>query len=168
MIEGKLSKITCTCQAIMSVIASAAPRDLSRFAGEVIQNLAEMTGTKLRIGFQLYVITDRKLVRHGDLIGACEAVLAAASEVAPRGAVAIIAARVRREGDAPANFDILDAYPPAFAAARNARGLTDQASQAMPADPGRPSYEATGTPPQPTEPSSQPDDGGDYPAGTGS
>jgi thiamine-phosphate pyrophosphorylase len=39
--------------------------------------------------FRLYVITDRKLVRDGDLVGACESLLAAANEVAPRGAVAI-------------------------------------------------------------------------------
>ena len=31
----------------------------------------------MRVGFQLYVITDRKLVRDGDLPGACEAVLGA-------------------------------------------------------------------------------------------
>ncbi|HUA33875.1 MAG TPA: thiamine phosphate synthase [Candidatus Binataceae bacterium] len=43
----------------------------------------------MRADFRLYIITDRKLVRDGDLAGACEAVLAAASEVAPRGAVAI-------------------------------------------------------------------------------
>lgn len=43
----------------------------------------------MRATFRLYVITDRKLVRDCDLIGACEAVLNAASEVAPRGAVAI-------------------------------------------------------------------------------
>jgi Conserved TM helix len=41
--------------------------------------------------------------------------------------------------------------------AMNAPSLTDQASQAMPADPG-----------QPTEPYPQPADGGDHPTGTGS
>ena len=43
----------------------------------------------MRADFQLYVITDRKLIRDGDLVGACETVLATASEVVPRGAVAI-------------------------------------------------------------------------------
>ena len=55
-----------------------------------------------------------------------------------------------------------------ISAARNAPSLTDQASQAMPADPGRPSHGATGTPPQPTEPYPQPADGGDHPTGTDS
>lgn len=43
----------------------------------------------MRADFQLYVITDRKLIRDGNLAGACEAVLKAGSEAAPRGAVAI-------------------------------------------------------------------------------
>lgn len=43
----------------------------------------------MRADFQLYVITDRKLVRDGDLVDACEAILAAAAQIAPRGAVAI-------------------------------------------------------------------------------
>jgi len=55
-----------------------------------------------------------------------------------------------------------------IAAARNAPSLTDQASQAMPADPGRSSCGATGTGPQPAEPYPQADDGGDHPTGTGS
>ena len=55
-----------------------------------------------------------------------------------------------------------------IAAARNAPSLTSQASQAMPADPGHSSRRATGTGPQPAEPSAQPDGGGDHPAGTGS
>ena len=54
-----------------------------------------------------------------------------------------------------------------IAAARNAPSLTSQASQAMPADPGHSSRRATGTGPQPAEPSAQPDGGGDHPAGTG-
>jgi hypothetical protein len=53
-----------------------------------------------------------------------------------------------------------------IAAARNAPRLTDQAGQAVPADPGRSSRGASGTRPQPTEPSPQPDGGGDDPAGT--
>lgn len=53
-------------------------------------------------------------------------------------------------------------------AARNTPRLTDQASQATPADPGPSSHGATGTRPQPTEPSPQPDDEGDHPTGTGS
>jgi Conserved TM helix len=52
--------------------------------------------------------------------------------------------------------------------ARNTPSLTDQASQAIPADPGRSSSGAAGTRPQPTEPYAQPDDGDDHPAGTGS
>jgi Conserved TM helix len=52
--------------------------------------------------------------------------------------------------------------------ARNTPSLTDQASQDMPADPGRSPYGATGTRPQSTEPYLQPDDGGDHPTGTGS
>jgi len=55
-----------------------------------------------------------------------------------------------------------------ISAARNAPSLTDQASQAMPADPGRSSHGATRTGPQPTEPHPEPDDGGDHPTGTGS
>jgi hypothetical protein len=46
--------------------------------------------------------------------------------------------------------------------------LTDQASQATPADTGRSSHGAAGTPPHPAEPHSQPDDRGDDPTGTGS
>ena len=52
--------------------------------------------------------------------------------------------------------------------ARNTPSLTDQASPAIPADPGRSSSGATGTRAQPTETYPQPDDGGDHPAGTGS
>ena len=55
-----------------------------------------------------------------------------------------------------------------IAAAMNTPRLTDGASQAMPADPGHSSRRATGTGPQPAEPSAQPDGGGDHPAGTGS
>jgi hypothetical protein len=53
-------------------------------------------------------------------------------------------------------------------AARNAPSLTDQASQAISADPGRSSSGATSTRPARAEPSSQPDDEGDHPTGTGS
>jgi hypothetical protein len=52
--------------------------------------------------------------------------------------------------------------------AKNAPGLTDQASPAMPADPGRSSHGATGTRPAAAEPYPQPDDEGDHLAGTGS
>jgi len=55
-----------------------------------------------------------------------------------------------------------------IAAARNAPRLTGQAGQAMPADPGHSSPAAASPRPQPAEPSSQPEDGGDHPAGTGS
>ena len=51
--------------------------------------------------------------------------------------------------------------------ARNTPSLTDQASPAIPADPGRSSSGATGTRPQ-TDAYPRPDDGGDHPAGTGS
>ncbi|HYK64229.1 MAG TPA: thiamine phosphate synthase [Patescibacteria group bacterium] len=47
-----------------------------------------------RVGFRLYLITDRKVVKGGDLVGACAAALAAA----PRGAVAL----QLREKDMPA------------------------------------------------------------------
>jgi thiamine-phosphate pyrophosphorylase len=40
-------------------------------------------------GFQLYLITDRRIVRSGDLVGACAAALDAAPAVAPPGAVAL-------------------------------------------------------------------------------
>ena len=53
-------------------------------------------------------------------------------------------------------------------AARSTPVLTDQATQAMPADPGHSSHGATGTRPQPTEPYPQPDNGDDHPTGTGS
>jgi hypothetical protein len=53
--------------------------------------------------------------------------------------------------------------------ARNALSPTDQASQAIPADPGRrQSHETPGAHQEPTEPSPRPDDGSDRPAGTGS
>jgi len=50
--------------------------------------------------------------------------------------------------------------------ARNTPSLTDEVSQAMTADPGRPSHGATGTRPQATEPYPQPDDGGDHATST--
>lgn len=52
--------------------------------------------------------------------------------------------------------------------ARNTQSLTDQPSQAMPADPGVSSHETTGTRQRPTEPYPQPDDRGDHPTGTSS
>jgi hypothetical protein len=52
--------------------------------------------------------------------------------------------------------------------ARDTLSPTDQASQAIPADPDRPSHETPGAHPQPTAPSPQLDDGGDHPTGTGS
>jgi hypothetical protein len=51
--------------------------------------------------------------------------------------------------------------------AMNAPSLTDQASPAMPADPGRSSHEAPGTRTAPAEPYPQPDDKGDHPTGSG-
>jgi thiamine-phosphate pyrophosphorylase len=42
-----------------------------------------------RPGFLLYLITDRKAVRSGDLVPVCDAALSAAREVAPPGAVAL-------------------------------------------------------------------------------
>ena len=61
-----------------------------------------------------------------------------------------------------------DAEMVRLTAARNAPSLTDQASQAIPADPGRSSSGATGTRPAPAEPYPQPDDEGDHPTGPGS
>jgi hypothetical protein len=54
--------------------------------------------------------------------------------------------------------------------ARNTPSLTDRASQAMPADPGRSSHETTGPRPNPTDPHPQLDDRSDpdRPTGTGS
>jgi len=60
-----------------------------------------------------------------------------------------------------------DAEMVRLTAARNAPSLTDQASQAIPADPGRSSSGATGTRPAPAEPRPQPGDDGDHPTGTG-
>ena len=42
-----------------------------------------------RVSFRLYLITDRRAVRSGDLISACEAALTAAREAAPPGTVAL-------------------------------------------------------------------------------
>ena len=53
-------------------------------------------------------------------------------------------------------------------AARNAPSLTDQASQAMPAEPGRSAHGPVGTHPAPAGPYPQPDDAGDHPTSTGS
>lgn len=61
-----------------------------------------------------------------------------------------------------------DAEMVRITAARNAPSLTDQAGQAMPTDPGRSSFGATGTGPAAAEPYPPPDDEGDHPTGTGS
>lgn len=42
-----------------------------------------------RVGFRLYLITDRTTVRSGDLVAACDAALSAAREAAPPGTVAL-------------------------------------------------------------------------------
>lgn len=42
-----------------------------------------------RPGFRLYLITDRRVVKGGDLVSACEAALTAAQKAAPPGAVAL-------------------------------------------------------------------------------
>lgn len=42
-----------------------------------------------RVSFRLYLITDRRVVKSGDLISACEAALTAARQVAPPGTVAL-------------------------------------------------------------------------------
>jgi len=51
-----------------------------------------------RVSFRLYLITDRRVVKNGDLISACEAALTAAREAAPPGTVAL----QLREKDLPA------------------------------------------------------------------
>ncbi len=51
-----------------------------------------------KIRFKLYLITDRRVVRSGDLVSACEAALAAARQIAPPGTVAL----QLREKDLPA------------------------------------------------------------------
>jgi len=55
-------------------------------------------GQRPRAGFRLYLITDRRAVKHGDLIAACESALAAARDAAPPGTVAM----QLREKDLPA------------------------------------------------------------------
>jgi thiamine-phosphate pyrophosphorylase len=52
---------------------------------------------KVRVNFKLYLITDRKVVKNGDLVSACEESLAAARQIAP-GTVAL----QLREKDLPA------------------------------------------------------------------
>jgi thiamine-phosphate pyrophosphorylase len=42
-----------------------------------------------QVSFKLYLITDRRVVKNGDLISACEEALSAAAEVAPAGTVAL-------------------------------------------------------------------------------
>jgi len=42
-----------------------------------------------RVGFKLYLITDRRVVKDGDLVSACEQSLAAARQIAPPGTVAL-------------------------------------------------------------------------------
>jgi thiamine-phosphate pyrophosphorylase len=51
-----------------------------------------------RVSFRLYLITDRRVVKNGDLISACEAALIVAREAAPPGTVAL----QLREKDLPA------------------------------------------------------------------
>lgn len=51
-----------------------------------------------RVGFKLYLITDRRVVKGGNLIAACEDALDAARDVAPPGSVAL----QLREKDLPA------------------------------------------------------------------
>lgn len=51
-----------------------------------------------RVGFKLYLITDRRVVKSGDLVAACEDALGAAREAAPPGSVAL----QLREKDLPA------------------------------------------------------------------
>jgi len=58
-----------------------------------------------------------------------------------------------------------DAEMVRLSAVRNAPSLTDQASPAIPADPGRSSHRATSTRPAPAGPSPQPDDDGGHPTG---
>ncbi|HEY6421316.1 MAG TPA: thiamine phosphate synthase [Candidatus Binataceae bacterium] len=55
-------------------------------------------GAASRASFRLYLITDRRVVKSGDLLGACKAALEAARDYAPAGAVAI----QLREKDMPA------------------------------------------------------------------
>lgn len=44
---------------------------------------------RLNLNFKLYLITDRRVVKNGDLISACEESLAAARQIAPPGTVAL-------------------------------------------------------------------------------
>jgi thiamine-phosphate pyrophosphorylase len=53
---------------------------------------------KVHLNFKLYLITDRRIVKNGDLVSACEESLAAARQVAPPGTVAL----QLREKDLPA------------------------------------------------------------------
>ncbi|HYR79940.1 MAG TPA: thiamine phosphate synthase, partial [Candidatus Dormibacteraeota bacterium] len=53
---------------------------------------------KVHLHFRLYLITDRRVVKNGDLVSACEESLAAAQRVAPPGTVAL----QLREKDLPA------------------------------------------------------------------
>ena len=53
---------------------------------------------KVRVNFKLYLITDRKVVKNGDLVSACEESLAAARQIAAPGTVAL----QLREKDLPA------------------------------------------------------------------
>ena len=54
--------------------------------------------TRPKVSFKLYLITDRRVVKNGDLISACEESLAAARQIAPVGSVAL----QLREKDLPA------------------------------------------------------------------
>lgn len=51
-----------------------------------------------KVSFKLYLVTDRRVVRKGDLLAACEEALAAARQIAPPGTVAL----QLREKDLPA------------------------------------------------------------------
>ena len=53
---------------------------------------------KVHLNFKLYLITDRRVVKNGDLVSACEESLAAARQIAPPGTVAL----QLREKDLPA------------------------------------------------------------------
>lgn len=46
-------------------------------------------GVRKKVSFKLYLITDRRVVRNGDLLSACESSLEAARDIAPPGTVAL-------------------------------------------------------------------------------
>jgi thiamine-phosphate pyrophosphorylase len=55
-------------------------------------------GRRPKVSFKLYLITDRRVVRNGDLLSACDESLAAAQQISPPGTVAL----QLREKDLPA------------------------------------------------------------------